>query len=94
MTEAERTAEDRRARRMAELDDGGPVSAGGLYAAVQNVPPPDVRGMTPEQEAVALERWTDAIIRWQSETAVSPLAELPPASARPASASADQVRVS
>jgi hypothetical protein len=72
VTQEEQAKEDAWARRAAELDDGGPVSAGGLYVARQKFPPPDVSGMTPEEKAVAIETWIDTIVQWQREGALAP----------------------
>lgn len=76
MTEAEHIAEERRARLMAELDEGC-VSAGGFYVKLQKFPPPDVSGMTPEEEEAAVKTWIDAIAQWERETAAASGAEPP-----------------
>ena len=69
----------------AERDDGACVSVGGLYVKLQKFPPPDVTGMTPEEEAAAVARWIDDIAQWERETVAAQAAEAaePTAAPRP-----------
>lgn|GEM_PF-3705874 len=72
MTPEELAKEDAWALWAAERDNGGCVSAGGLSVKLQKFPPPDVSGMTPEEESVAIKKWIDAIVQWEREVIASP----------------------